>query len=139
MFGQFLYLLGTRECELRPCHLGGCGLGLGSPNLNPQPRCWSRTCAHPVWETLRIGDEHGCRCLLVPTEILHLLSWKGHSLSFLLMEGSWCPLARRKSLFYINPAFSFPQARLSKSTTIRNQAFLLGALRQAGWCLDFCF
>lgn len=46
---------------------------------------------------------------------------------------------RVSSLFCINTTFYFPQLRLCKSTAIRNQAFLLVALRQAVWCMEFCF
>lgn len=45
---------------------------------------------------------------------------------------------RSNPLFCIIIAFCFPQLELCKTTTIQNRAFLLGALRQAVWCIDFC-
>ena len=135
--------LGSRSELTLPCHLWGCSLGVSDALL----LVLDSYLVIILCEVLRLGNKCGCRCLFISTKIISFAVLEGHIFWAILCpfcnwekcKGECSLYSWISSLFCINTAFYFPQLRFCKSTTIWNWASVLGALRQAVWCMDFCF
>lgn len=113
--------------------------------LMPYSWCWMltyRTHSYSVWAVLRIGNTCEVQVLIYSHQDTSFAVLERHifwAIPYPFYKWGEVSTTGNNSLFCINTAFYFPQLRLCKSTTIQNRAFLLGALRQAVWCMDFWF